>query len=135
MRDLTVAHKCPVEPYIKARIHTLEIQKDARGIRIPVPFKPVPVSAARIFLWNEGRIKRKRIADIRILRRVIAAHLPAERDPFLCPLLSGDMIRCVKRFIQIMYIRIPGKIPFTAAEHLQTVGALPVPDRIVIRNR
>ena len=90
------------------------------------------ISPAGIILGYIGRVKGKGITDIGVLRAVIAAQLPAERNLFLFPLLSGIVVRKVEQILQIMYARIPGEVPVTAAQHLQAVGVFSVTDQRVI---
>ena len=96
-----------------------------------MPLKVMEISPAGIVHRDIGWVEGKRIPDIGILRTVIAAHLPAERDGFRLPLTARSVIRQIKQVLQIMDRRIPGKIPVTAAQHLKTVGAFPVPGRHV----
>ena len=41
----------------------------------------------------------------------------------------------IKKILQVIYARIPGKIPVTAAQKLQAVGAFSVPDQHLIACR
>ena len=97
-----------------------------------MPLKVVQISPAGIFLGYIGRVKGKGITDIGVLSAVIAAQLPAERNHFLFPLLSGNVVRKVEQILQIMYARIPGEVPVTAAQHLQAVGVFSVTDQRVV---
>ena len=132
VRDLAVAHIAAVEPHIEAGIHAFEIQESAGRVGIPVPGEAVQIGAAGIILRDVGRVKRKRIADVCVLRAVIAPHLPAKGHRFLFPPLAGLVVRQIKKILQIMDAGIKGKAPGASAEHLQAVGALPVPYRHVI---
>ena len=129
---LAVAHIAPVEPDIETGIHPLKIQECARRIGVPVPCEIVQVGATGIVLRHIGRIKRKRITYVGVLGTVVSFELPAERHSLLLPPLAGLVVRQEKEIPQVMNARIKGKAPRASAQHLQPVGALPVPDRHVI---
>ena len=67
-----------------------------------MPLKVMQISPAGIILGYIGRVKGKGITDIGVLRAVIAAQLPAERNLFLFPLLSGIVVRKVEQILQII---------------------------------
>ena len=135
MGHLAVSHIAPVEPDIETGVHPLKIQECTRRIGVPVPCEIVKVGTAGIVLRHIGRIKRKRITYVGVLGTVVSFELPAERHSLLLPPLAGLVVRQEKEIPQVMNARIKGKAPRTSAQHLQPVGALPVPDRHVIAGR
>ena len=97
-----------------------------------MPLKAVQIGPAGIVLRDVGRIEGEGIAYVGVLIAVIPAHLPAERHLLLSPPLAGLIVRQIKMILQVMDTGIPGKAPWTSAQHLQPVGTLSVPGQHII---
>ena len=131
MRDLAVADVSTVQPHIEAGIHTLKIQIAAGRIRIPVPFELMQISAAGILPRHKGRIKRKRIADVRVLVLIVSPQLPAERHLFPSPAFVRRE-PCLEKFLlQVINTAVIPEQPLAAAQHREASGSLP--QRLICR--
>ena len=79
MRYLTVSNILPIQPYIKTRVYSFEVEICSWCQLISRIFEIIYICSTRIIMWYIWRIKRKRITDIRVLMRIIACALPYTR--------------------------------------------------------
>ncbi len=129
VRYLAVPDIDSVEPHIKAGIHPLEVQPHFRRFLIGGIVKFIHIRAARIVLRDIRRIKRKRIADIRILMSVISGHLPDPRNIHLR--VRRDIISgLIERVLPRVNAAAVAEAPFPA-QHLHTVRFLSAHNRIL----
>ncbi len=123
MGYLAITDIIPIQPYIKAGIHTFKIQICFRRILFLPVIKFIDISTTRIIPGNIRRIKRKRIADVGILVGVVSGHLP---DPGnIYPFISRIIITIFIKFLfQVIYAVIIAEFPFPA-QNLYAVRVLP----------
>ena len=111
MGDLTVAHVSSVQPYIKAGVHALEVQKGSGGGGIPMPDEAAPISSAGILLRDIGRIQRKRKAHIGVLVAVVALSLPERGHGNVGPVRVKCIIFLIEFLLQLIEAFIIMKVP------------------------
>ena len=74
VRNLAVGRKAVVDPKIETGGHTLKIQIDFFAAKTPFLQKnAAAVERTRILVGHRGRLARKRIFYVRIIRRIVAA--------------------------------------------------------------
>ena len=106
MGHLTVSGIGAIHPYIKAAIHALKVQVQLRCLLILRIRKRMHIRTTRNILRHIRRIKRKWIADIRILMCVIACHLPDTRHRNLIKIrrIITALIKCIPHIIDALKI-------------------------------
>ena len=77
VRNLAVARKLLVHPQVEAGIHALKIQVGAQLFVLGAHLKAAQVQAAGVLVRHKGRVKRNRVADVRVHVAVVAGVLPA----------------------------------------------------------
>ena len=96
--NLAVAHKFPVNPHVKAGIHTFKI-KELFLLRLTAAdVKIFDISATGIIVGNIGRIKREGIPDVGILLLIEAQHLPAGRHFYPAELFFVEILPLELRY-------------------------------------
>ena len=106
MGHLTISGIGAIHPYIKAAIHALKVQVHLRCFLILRIRKRMHIRTTRNILRHIRRIKRKWIADIRILMCVIACHLPDTRHRNLIKIrcIITTLIKCILHIINALKI-------------------------------
>ena len=106
MGHLTVSGIGAIHPYIKAAIHALKVQVHLRSLLILRIRKRMHIRTTRNILRHIRRIKRKWIAEIRVLMRVIACHLPDTRHRNLIKIrrIITALIKCIPHIIDALKI-------------------------------
>ena len=129
MGDLAVADIITVQPQVKTGIYALKFQKSPGSLRSGVVFKMINVRSAGIIPGNIGWIYREGVADIGILRCVIAQCLPDARDRDGIP-VAGVVVRPEEFLLQVINTVVISKFP-GAVQKLQAVGLFPVLFRVI----
>ena len=106
MGHLTISGIDAIHPHIKTAVHTFEIQIYLRCLLILRIRKRMHIRTTRNILRHIRRIKRKWIADIRILMCVVACHLPDTRHRNLIKIrrIIIALIKCILHIIDALKI-------------------------------
>ncbi len=76
VRDLAVADVAAVQPHVVARIDALEAQEHPRRVRVGCKVEVEDVRPTRVLAGDVRRVERDRVADVRVLMRVVPEVLP-----------------------------------------------------------
>ena len=79
VRNLAVARELLVDPEVEAGIDALEVQVRAARSVLRADLKAAQIQPAGVLIRHEGRVKRDRVADVRVHVAVVAGVLPAGR--------------------------------------------------------
>ena len=112
MADLAEAHLRAVHIHIERAVHAVKVQIHPSILPRGGQMEPAAIQTHRVVVRHKGRVERDGIDHVRILRDVVAAHLPVAGHVQRVPVLHAEAhgLEAVRTNTLVGIIKVPAAV-------------------------